>query len=143
MSGANMNNTIPEGLSREALFDLHNHLLDMNPTLRVNQRWGDFTEYSVRLRAKDAASLLGCDVDGNVTWRLVVGVDERDEQGERSDIIDVDYHDGEVWRSACYSDEDASLNPATADILLRCKRFTAAKYPVIEELLEIDRRLLQ
>lgn len=39
----------PPDTTREDLVELHEELLSTNPKVRVLSRWGDFTEYVVRI----------------------------------------------------------------------------------------------
>ena len=134
---------IPEGLSTEALVDIHNEYLAIHPDIRVHNRWGNFTEYSVRIRAKEAAKLLNRDeVSGDVTWRLAFGVDEPDEEGVRDHSIDVQYHDGDEWVTAVYDPATDSMTVSALHLLDAARTYLLDRYPVAQALLAIDERLL-
>ena len=137
-----MNGGTTEGLSREALFDLHNHLLEINSNIRVNQRWGDFTEYSMRLRAKDASQLLGQPADKDATWRVVVGIEERRAAEPRATFIDIERHDGRAWVSACFTHDGSQALVDYRAVVARVDSFIATAYPDMRTLLEIDCKLL-
>ena len=133
---------IPEGLSREALVDIHIEFLCMNSDIRVHARWGDYTEYSVRIRAKVASQMLGREVDGNVTWRLAFGVDEPGDDGVREHSIDVQYHDGDEWVTAVYDPVRDRLTVSAVHLITTARQYLLDHYPVAQALLAIDERLL-
>lgn len=134
---------IPEGLSREALVDIHNDYLAIHPDIRVHNRWGDYTEYSVRIRAKEAAKLLNLDeVPGDVTWRLAFGIDEPDEEGVRNHTVDVQFHDGDEWMSAVIDPETDSMRVSAIHLIEAARAFLLFRYPVAQALIAIDERLL-
>lgn len=133
---------IPEGLSREALIEIHYEFLSMNPKVRVLSRWGDFTEYAVRIKSRDAERLAGFEIDHLKTWRLCIGVSEVMEHGDRNDVVDVQFNDGEEWTTVCFDPVKEEFVVDQVHLIRTAREYFMKKYPVVEGLLLIDRMLL-
>lgn len=137
-----MKYSIPEGLDKEALIEIHYEFLTMNPKVRVLTRWGDFTEYAVRVRPIVAERLTGLEIDHLKTYRLCIGVSEVMEHGERNDVVDVQCHDGSEWTTICLDPETEEYTVDPVRLITGAREYFLAKYPVVEGLLMIDRILL-
>ena len=133
---------IPEGLDKEALIEIHYEFLTMNPKVRVLTRWGDFTEYAVRIKARDAERLTGIEIDHLKTWRLCIGVSGVLEHGDRNDVVDVQFNDGGEWTTICIDPETEEYTVDHVRLITGAREYFLAKYPVVEGLLMIDRILL-
>lgn len=135
---------IPEGITRENLMEIHSEFLSTYYSVRVNYRWGDYTEYSVRIRPQEAEALtqLACDPDR--TWRLAVGLSEPDEEGKRDPTVDVQYHDPETmeWETVCYDGARDVMLVSAVHLWESAAAFIEAKHPVLAALINIDARLL-
>ena len=121
-----MTSTTPSGARRDELIAEHNEILAGNYSIRVNSRWGDFTEYSVRIKGKWAAKILDCEEDNlpqNTTFRLCFGV-ERASDTLLDEIIDVHWHDPEsgMWESLVYDPDSDELS---VDARRRVQGFSA------------------
>jgi hypothetical protein len=127
--------TIPDNADRATLTELHNEILAVNPSIRVVNRWGSFTEYDVKLKKRDAAKLLEDETPEDV-WRLVFGADHT--EAAEAFTVDVQFYDAEkrYWESTCLDvgDPGALIERATA--------WLREHHPAAEALVEIDGRLL-
>jgi hypothetical protein len=135
---------IPEGISREDLIEIHSELLATHYSVRVNYRWGDYTEYSVRLKPLEAATLMDREANPDYTWRLVVGLSEPAEEGTRDPTVDVQYHHPETkeWETACYDVQSDTMTVSAVHLWEAAADFIEAKHPVLAALVNIDARLL-
>lgn len=132
----------PPDTSREELVELHEVLLSQNPKVRVLNRWGDFTEYAVRIKARDAQRLVGFEVDPLMTFRLCIGVSEITKNGERYDSVDVQCNEGAEWATICLDPGGEEFAVDQELLLADARVFIMKKYPIIFDLLMIDRMLL-
>jgi hypothetical protein len=132
---------IPRDASRSTLETIHNEILAHNSDIRPSSRWGRFTEYSIKLKKREAQSLLddALSEEGSAPWRLIFGADH-EEPGNAGLTLDAQYYDGEVhlWRST-FLDRDAEDERSFVDRVLAWLR---EHHPAAEALIEIDRRLL-
>lgn len=135
---------LPGDMDRDTLIDLHNEIIAQSYHIRINSRWGDFTEYSVRINSNRARIISGVEtIPEHVTCRLCFGVDRASDQ-LLDDTIDVQIHDKETleWTTILY-DPGTDQYTADADHVIReASAYLDRKHPLAPQLLEIDRRLL-
>lgn len=75
---AELREMIPASAEAGTLPVLHDHLLSLSPHLRLKTKWGNYTEYSVSIRDKDAIELTNGNApilsNGASRWRIRFGV---------------------------------------------------------------------
>jgi len=133
---------VPDGLAPIDLARIHAEFLSIHSAIRVNYRWGEFTEYSVRVRERDAQHIVGGSIPIGVTWRIAFGVELIN--GELEATFDLQYHDANTreWTSWLHeAGLDLSMD-STRNIVDMTVSFLRERYPVSEALLTIDGRLL-
>lgn len=122
----------------ETLVDLHNEILAHNPSIRPINRWGSFTEYSIVLKRREAAGIIGPVPEDERAWRIVFGSERID--GTPELVIDVQFFDRgqHMWETAM---KGATREEAHATVD-RAIAWLSEHHPAAEALVEIDGRLL-
>ena len=130
---------IPDEATAEQLVALHNEILAHNAGIRVLNRWGNFSEYSIKVKLRDVEQLLGPvraergDPDPAATpWRIVFGYDT-------GVAVDLQYYDPDqrMWETVLADvgdDVDTIVDAVTA--------WLREHHPASEALVAIDGRLL-
>ena len=136
----------PPGAQRDDLIAEHNEILAGNYSIRVNTRWGDFTEYSVRIKGKWAAKITGLPLEGlpeGSTFRLCFGV-ERASDTLLDEVVDVHVHDSETgqWETLCFDLDTDAMVVDPSRLLQEARSYLLHKFPEVQRLLEIDRELM-
>lgn len=136
---------IPEDAPESVLIDLHREILITNPRVRCHFKWGDFTEYSVKINQRDVEHLAGREIATINPFRLNVGVDCEYEDASDAPITTI----LEVW-DAEQREWVAALDMLNAEtlgiamdideygFLQRCAEYVEQKYPELVALIEID-----
>lgn len=135
---------LPANLDRDTLIDIHNEILATSYHIRVNSRWGDFTEYSVRINSNRARIIAGREsMPENITCRLCFGVDRAKDQF-LDDTIDVQIHDKDSleWTTILYDPVTDTYLADAEHVIREASDYLSRKHPEARLLLEIDRRLL-
>lgn len=135
---------LPGDLDRKTLIDIHNEILATSYHIRVNSRWGDYTEYSVKINAARALQISGLpELPPDVPWRLCFGVERASDQFI-DDVVDVQMHDQDLreWITVLYDGETDTFLADVSHVVREATAYLQRKHPVARLLLEIDRRLL-
>lgn len=131
-------------LNHSELVKIHNDIIARNYHIRVNSRWGDFTEYSVRINSNRARIIAGLEsMPENITCRLCFGVDRAKDQF-LDDTIDVQIHDKDSleWTTILYDPKTDTYLADAEHVIREAMDYLSRKHPEARLLMEIDRRLL-
>lgn len=136
---------IPEDAPESVLIDLHREILITNPRVRCHFKWGNFTEYSVKLNQRDVEHIAAREIATTAPFRATVGVDCEDSDAPVSMALEV--WDGDEW-SPAWDMLNAETLGVTMDIdesgfLQRMNDFIMQKHPAIAALVEIDLQMLR
>lgn len=143
--------TIPDSADRETLAALHNDILQGNPDIRVHNRWGSFSEYSIKVKRIEVEQILAAtihDDTGAMNFRVVFGWDDGPTYYvEFFDRVSHGWQPALVGAFASVEAEIAAGREATTEmihqtIIERVTTWLREHHPAAEALVEIDRRLL-
>lgn len=135
---------IPEDAPKSVLIDLHREILITNPRIRCHFRWGDFTEYSVKLNQRDVEHIAARKIATTAPFRLVVGTDfeAADIDGDTPIVTALEVWDGTrgEWYPAFEMLDTAGeiLDTDESGFLQRVNEFIFQRYPALDALIRID-----
>lgn len=137
---------IPEDAPESVLIDLHREILITNPRVRCHFKWGDFTEYSVKLNQRDVEHIAAREIATTAPFRATVGVDCEDAEDAPVSMA-LEVWDGDEWSPAWDMLSAETLGVAMdtdeSGFLQRMNDFIMQKHPAIAALVEIDLRMFR
>jgi hypothetical protein len=133
--------TIPKNAPENILIDLHREILITNPRVRCHFKWGNFTEYSVKLNQKNVEHIAGCEVATTAPFRLTIGVDcefRDDPITAALEVWDGEQHEWVAALDMMTNNFGDVVEIDESGFLQRLNKFVLDKHPAIAALIEID-----
>lgn len=135
---AELREMIPASMEAGTLPILHDQLLSHAPHLRLKTRWGNYSEYSLAIRDKDAVEITNGNAvilpDGQSRWRIRFGARFFGDELETYVLLET-WHPKPVNEWRVYEDPTFSSE--------RVWEWLRKEQPAAEPLLEIDMLLLR
>lgn len=139
---------IPEDAPESVLIDLHREILILNPRVRCHFKWGNFTEYSVKLNQRDVEHIAGREIATTSPFRATLGVDcELPDAADAPVSMALEVWDGDEWspaRDMLNTDTlGVAMDTDESGFLQRMNDFIMQKHPAISALVEIDLQMFR